>query len=447
MEATWIILTATAGIGLGAILGWLWASRGCAATSAELVAAQQALADREGQVQQWRADADGTRAELADMQIRASRTETELLKERQAFEEKQHIWQQAEQRMKEAFAVVSQESLAKNNSAFLDLARSRFDPMKTLLEEYQKRLAELEQNRARTHTDIREQLGNVAESHRALSTQTAQIVTALTNPGTRGRWGEIGLERVLELSGMTPGIHFDAQPTFSDEDGRSRPDVCVKLPGERCIAIDAKYPAKHFFEALECEDALRRESLLRQHAAAVRSHANTLRSREYWRKIDGSPEFVVMYLAGEAMVYAAVQADSSLLEDMFRDRVIIATPTTLMALLKAVAHGWQRAEVEKGIEEVRALGAQMVERLAVFAEHFNRVGRSLDAATQAYNQAAGSAETRLLVTARKMKELGVSTLEIPDVQAVDAAARQLSVRENLFEADEGAVRDADDALV
>ena len=163
--------------------------------------------------------------------------------------------------------------------------------------------------------------------------------------------------------------------------------------------------------------------------------------------MQGSPEFVVMYLAGEAMVYAAVQADSSLLEDMFRERVIIATPTTLMALLKAVAHGWQRAEAEKNVEEVQRLGREMVERISKFAEHFNEVGDALNGAARVYNQAVGSLENRLLVTARRMKELGVSTQEIPDTQAVETEARQLSGPEGLFGAEEEAVHHTDDALV
>jgi DNA recombination protein RmuC len=401
--------------------------------------------ERQRLVEQSSGEMAALRSELSAAQLRGERLETELGKEREHFADKQRLLLEAEGKLKDAFAAAGQEALQKNNESFLELARSRFEPMRTLMEEYQKRLAEIEQSRARSHNDISQQLGSVAEAHRQLSTTTAQLLGALSNPGTRGRWGEIGLERVLELSGMTAGIHYEPQFSFSGEEGRGRPDVRVNLPGGKCVIIDSKYPGKHFFEALECQDAGRREGLFKQYAQAVRSHAMNLRSRDYWRRIEGSPEFVVMYLSGEAMVYAAAQVDPSLLEDMFRERVIIATPTTLMALLKAVAHGWQATEVAKGIEEVKAIGAQIVERAATWADHFNRLGRSLDAATQSYNQAVGSLETRLLVSARRMRELGVSTQEIADLQPVDTAARQLSARTTLFEP-ETADSDDDDAL-
>lgn len=447
MVALWIILAAASGLTLGALLGYLFAARRCGGLAGQLQASQQNTSDRDAQIQQLRSELDALRLRLGEAQLNAGQLHTELVKERESFVEQKRLLLEAESRLKDAFAGASQEALLKNNESFLDLAKSRFEPMKTLLEQYQARLAEMEQSRTSSHSDIREQLGSVAEAHRQLSTRTAQLVSALTSPGTRGRWGEIGLERVLQLSGMTSGIHYDAQQTFSGEDGRSRPDVCVNLPGGKCIIIDSKYPGTHFFKALECEDAAAREGLLRQYVQAVRGHANGLRSREYWRKVEGSPEFVVMYLSGEAMLYAAVQADASLLEDMFADRVIIATPTTLMALLKAIAYGWQEAQVEKNIEQVRALGAQIVERTAMFADHFNKVGRSLDSANQSFNQAAGSLESRLLVTARKMKELGVSSAEVPEIQPIDTAARQLSDRVSMFDGESRSARATDDALV
>ena len=434
-----MVVAGGAGLLLGALLGYLIAAMRCSQgasaqqarameLSAQLDAARQSVAERDARLERDRSEAEALRQQANDAQVLAGRLEAQLEKETEHFAEQKRLLSEAEARLKDAFAGVSQEALARNNAAFLDLAKSRFDPMKTLLEQYQQRLAEMEQNRARSQSDLREQLGSVAEAHRALGAQTSQLVTALSNPGTRGRWGEIGLERVLQLSGMTAGVHYDAQLTFSGEDGRSRPDVRVNLPGGKCIVIDSKYPGTHFFKALECQSAAERDGLLKQYAAAVRSHANGLRSREYWRKVEGSPEYVVMFLTGEAMVYAAVQADTSLLEDMFKGNVIIATPTTLIALLKAVAYGWQQAEVEKGIEEVRAIGAQIVERVATFAGHFDRVGRSLDAATQAFNSATGSLESRLLVSARRMKELGASSQEIPDIQPIDTAARRFSDR-------------------
>ena len=266
MVEIWIIVAAGAGLILGAAVGYLVAERRCAAgvegehrqvaeLSARLEAAREAVAERDAGLERLRMEAEGFRERAGEAQLRAERLEAQLEKETQNLWEQKRMLADAEVRLKDAFAGVSQEALAKNNAAFLDLAKSRFDPMKTLLEQYQNRLAEMEQSRTRSHSDLREQLGSVAEAHRALSTQTSQLVTALSNPGTRGRWGEIGLERVLKLSGMTAGIHYDAQLTFTGEDGRSRPDVRVNLPGGKCIVIDSKYPGTHFFKALECENA------------------------------------------------------------------------------------------------------------------------------------------------------------------------------------------------
>ncbi len=442
MVVVWIILAGGVGLILGGALGYFLAERRCAAEAeqerrravelgAELQGSERSIAERDTRLAEARAELQALRTELAAAQVSAAALDTQLAESRRSMAEQKRLLSEAEAKLKDAFSGVSQEALQKNNEAFLALAKSRFDPMKTLLEQYQNRLAEMEQSRSRSHSDLREQLGSVAEAHRALSTQTSQLVAALSNPGTRGRWGEIGLERVLKLSGMTEGVHYDAQLTFFDENGRARPDVRVHLPGGKCIVIDSKYPGTHFFKALECENPSERDGFLRQYAQAVRNHANSLRSKEYWRKVEGSPEYVVMFLTGEAMVYAAVQADTSLLEDMFRDRVIIATPTTLIALLKAVAYGWQQAEAEKNIRDVQDIASQIVERVAIFAKHFDNVGRSLDSATQAYNAAVGSLEARLLVSARKMKELGVAGPEVPEIQPIDTAARRLTERARL----------------
>src|SRR5439155_4945172 len=300
-------------------------------------------------------------------------------------------------------------------------------PMHEILNQYQSRLVDIEKSRVESYSMLREQLGTLAETQRTLNVQTSQLVTALRRPQTRGQWGEITLRRLVELAGMASRCDFVEQASVDTEDGRQRPDMIVNLPGERSIVIDCKAALDAFLDAAAAPDEDNRRVCLQRHCAQVRARARELSAKAYWNQFKQSPEYVVMFLPGEAFLYAAVEMDGSLIEDCLKSRVIVATPTTLIALLKAIEFGWRQEEVTANAEEIRKHGKDLYDRIVVLAGHFARLGASLDGAIAQYNNAVGSLETRLLVTARKIGELGArNEKEIPEPQPIDTRTRRLS---------------------
>jgi DNA recombination protein RmuC len=274
---------------------------------------------------------------------------------------------------------------------------------------------------------LREQLGILAETQRTLNTQTHQLVSALRRPQTRGQWGEVTLRRLVELAGMASRCDFCEQTSVDTEDGRQRPDMVVSLPGDRTIIIDCKASLDAFLDAAAAPDEDMRRVHLQRHCQQVKLRARELAAKSYWSQFKTSPEFVVMFLPGEAFLYAAVEQDGAIIEDTLKSRVIIATPTTLMALLRAIEFGWRQEAVARNAEEIQKHGKDLYDRIAILAQHFTKLGGSLDAAVQSYNSAIGSLETRVMVTARKVAELGArSDRELPEPQLIDTRPRELS---------------------
>jgi DNA recombination protein RmuC len=361
--------------------------------------------------------------------------------------EQRKLLDDANAQLGQAFASVSAEALAKNSEAFLQLAKQRFatlsaeasgslderkaqiegllKPLAEMMGTYQKRLGEIEKSRVESYSMLREQLGSLSEIQRTLNTQTSQLVSALRRPTARGQWGEITLRRLVELAGMAGRCDFSEQISVDTEDGRQRPDMIVNLPGERQVVIDCKAVLDGFIDASAATDEDQRKLHLLRHCQQVRSRARDLSAKSYWSQFKNSPEFVVMFLPGEAFLYAAVEHDPTLIEDCLKNRVIVATPTTLMALLKAIEFGWRQEEVTQNAEEIRKHGKDLYDRIVVLAGHFARLGAQLDSTVTSYNAAVGSLETRVLVTARKIGELGArSDKEVPDPQPIDTKARE-----------------------
>jgi DNA recombination protein RmuC len=377
------------------------------------------------------------------------RWRTAAVAAQQQLAEQRRLLDDAESTLRGAFASLSSEALQKNNEAFLELARQRFStlateatgsleqrkaqiegllkPLAEILKQYQTRLSDIEKSRVESYSMLREQLGTLAETQRALNLQTTQLASALRRPQTRGQWGEITLRRLVELAGMSPHCDFVEQGSVDAGEGKQRPDMIVNLPGQRQIVIDCKASLDAFLDAASAADDNARRSCMQRHAEQVRRRATDLSTKAYWSQFEHSPEFVVMFLPGEAFLYGAVEHDPGVLEDFMQSRVIVATPTTLIALLKAIEFGWRQEAIAENAEEIRRHGKDLYERIVVLANHVAKLGTAIDSSVKCYNDALGSMESRVLVTARKIAELGAKTdRDVPEPQPVDLQTRQLS---------------------
>jgi DNA recombination protein RmuC len=343
--------------------------------------------------------------------------------------------------LRDAFQSLAADALNSNRSAFLDLARASFEgfqkeaalqfdsrqkaidslvqPIADTLNKVDVKLAEAERERIDAYARLTEKVS-------ALGSTTDSLSRALRTPAVRGRWGEMQLRRVVEIAGMLQRCDFDEQPPLQGDNGRLRPDLIVHLPGGKQIVVDAKSPLEAFLDAQDASDENVRAGRLQAHARQVRDHMDRLGSKAYWEALAISPEFVVMFLPGETLFSTALQHDVRLIEYGLGQRVLLASPITLIALLTTIAHSWRQEALTENFREVAALGRELYERLATFSGHLNDVRKKLDGAVQSYNQAAGSFESRVLVTARRMKDLNVTTAEeLPPAETIDTVPRVL----------------------
>ena len=330
---------------------------------------------------------------------------------------------ESDQKLRDTFQSLAAEALRDNRSSFLDLAKTSFEkyqqPISETLNRVDLRLGEAERDRIAAYSRLSEQVVALGATANTLS-------RALRTPAVRGRWGEMQLRRVVEIAGMLQRCDFDEQPALFSDNGRQRPDLIVHLPGTKQLVVDAKAPLEAFLDAQEAHDDDVRTAKLQAHARQVREHMDKLGSKGYWDSLGNSPELVVMFLPGETLFSAALQHDLALIEHGLRQKVLLASPITLIALLTTVAHTWRQEALTENYREVATLGREFYERLATFIEHFDDVRKKLDGAVQAYNKAAGSFETRVVVSARKLKELDVTTAgELPPLEPIDSVPRVL----------------------
>lgn len=374
-----------------------------------------------------------------------------LQNERKAAEDKLSVLNEAQKKLAEAFKGLSADALKNNNQVFLELAKSALgtfqerakgdlekrqqaitamvQPVRESLDKVDDKIRQMETQRAGAYASLTEQVRSLFETQNQLRVETSRLVTALRSPLARGHWGEMQLKRVVELAGMVDRCDFYRQPSVTSEEGRFRPDLLVRLPGAKSIIIDAKAPLEAYLEAIEAADENRRRDKLKDHARQVRAHMSALRKKSYWEQFDPVPEFVVLFLPGECFFSAALEQDPSLLE--FDPGIILATPTTLIALLRAVAYAWKQDNLTQNALEISKLGRELYKRIVDTGAHWVKLGRSLDNAVLTYNKAVGSLESRVLVTARKFRELEITTsgVEIEELIPIDKLTRTIQFAE------------------
>ena len=361
--------------------------------------------------------------ELATAQQDNKWLRDEIARHQQALGSTQALLDKADERLRETFASLSAQALKDNRASFFDLAKTSFEgyhqPIAETLKQVDRRLGEAERDRVAAYSRLTEQVAALGSSANLLS-------RALRTPAVRGRWGEMQLRRVVEIAGMLQRCDFDEQQGLLSDTGRLRPDVVVHLPGGKQIIVDAKAPLEAFLDAQECPDDDLRTLKLQAHARQVRDHMDKLGSKAYWDALGNSPEMVVLFLPGETLFSAALQHDLTLVEYGLQRKVLLASPITLIALLTTVAHSWRQEALTENYREVARLGKVLHERLASLTGHFEELRKKLDGAVQAYNSAAGSFESRVLVAARRMKELDVTTAEeLPPAEPIETAPRVL----------------------
>ncbi|HBP90393.1 MAG TPA: DNA recombination protein RmuC [Nitrospiraceae bacterium] len=399
-------------------------------TAAQLASAQAQTSELRSQLATLQQEGERVHQEFRLMEVAKVSAETNLENTQRHLVEQRALLEDAKLTLSDTFRSLASEALAGNNRGFLTLAEEKFkalkeeatatfdlrhtsiesllQPLTESLRTYQKETQALEDKRLRELSVVGEQLRQLALAQSILQAETSKLVNALRSPQVRGRWGEIALRRTAELAGMSANCDFFEQESVSTETGRLRPDMIVKLPAGRDVVVDSKVPFSAFLESLEANTDEGREAALGRHVGQVKRHISQLASKEYWDQFPAAPEFVVLFIPNDSFLAAAAERDPSLVESALTKKVVIATPTTFIALLRAIAYGWRQEQVAEGAQRISILGQELADRLSTLAEHFGKIGQALGRTVESYNATVNSLENRIWPTARKFKSLGIN---------------------------------------
>ncbi len=449
MDSLTFALSALCGGAVGFGLGFFLRRREAAEAAARAQSREKELSDR--LLAREEAHARQLREETGPLLAERARLEETLRLERESAREKLSLLDEAKGGLSNLFQTLSSSSLQANNKLFLELAEQKLKmftqgaqgdlekrqtaieqlvkPVRESLDKFQTTVQGIEKDRAEAYSELKTQVGLLQRTQLDLRTETGNLVRALRAPQVRGRWGELQLRRVVELAGMLNYCDFLEQQSASTEEGALRPDLVVKLPGGKQIVVDAKAVIEAYIDACQESDETVKKQKLQLHARHVRDRVTALSRKAYWEQFEASPEFVVLFLPGESFFSAALEQDPSLIEQSVDQRVIIATPTTLIALLKAVAYGWNQVALAENARQISELGRELHERVTALASHFADVGRKLSGAVDSYNKAVGSLETRVLVSTRRFRELSVGEGELESPAPIEKMARELQAPE------------------
>jgi DNA recombination protein RmuC len=445
------ILIATACLVAGFAIAWLWANSSAGATRLDL---ERRAAGLDGTVGELKRHNEALQQDLRisqnrieeEQKLRAA-AEKEAESQRANLVEQRRLLDDGQVKLREAFQSLAGEALQASSQQFMDLAKSKFDslqkeaegdleqrkaaiqsmvdPLETALKDLRTEVNRVESARQEAYGSLRSEVQLLATTSKELRQETGSLVNSLKQPQVKGRWGELTLRRVVELAGMSPHCDFMEQQSIDTEEGRLRPDLVIHLPGGTQIVVDVKVPLHGFFKAVSAHsDAEYREAMI-QHASLVRDHIKGLSGKEYWKQFEPTPEFVVLFVPGESFFSAALEQDRTLIEDAIDKRVVLASPTTLIALLRAIAYGWKQQLVAENAERIKDLGKDLYERVVKFAEHLSDIAAGLERASLSYNKAVASFDSRLIPSARKFKEMGVGTAEIPELEPIETFPRPM----------------------
>jgi len=443
------ILIAAMGFATGFLVAWLWSRASSQSRRLELErqsAAQQGGAEelkKQSVVLQEQARMLQGRLE-EEQKLRAA-ADKDAEGQRANIAEQKRLLEEAEKKLKEAFQSLASEALQASSRQFMDLARASFDslqkeasgdleqrkvaiggmvePLEKAVNELRAEVNKIEFARQEAYGSLRTEVQQLTTTSKELRQETGSLVSSLKQPQVKGKWGELTLRRAVELAGMSPHCDFLEQQSVDTEEGRLRPDLIVHLPGDTQIVIDAKVPLHASFAAMSARSDAEYRAAMTQHASLVRDHINRLSAKEYWKQFEPTPEFVVLFVPGESFFSAALEQDRTLIEDAIEKRVVLASPTTLIALLRAIAYGWKQQLVAENAERIKDLGKELYDRILKFAEHLSDVAKGLERANKAYNNAVSSFDSRLVPSARKFKEMGVGTASVPDIDPIETSPR------------------------